>query len=133
MPPGGDGLYYFSVYLTMNSFDFGYFDIELNGETICTAYGDTYFSTFLDSATTSCSAVAAVTEGKKLKFWYDKLLGLQFTVCSVASLLVIVYGIEGDTVQVVLITSDDLTPLATSNAYYLNGFTGFRIWVTVLV
>ena len=66
-PPGGDGFYYFSVYLTMTPARFGFFDIQVNGEIICTAYGDTDDSTFVDTDHASCSAAALITEGIKLK------------------------------------------------------------------
>ena len=67
MPPGGDGLYYFSVYLTVVYSDYGRFDIQVNGETICTAYGETNDSTIHDSDHRSCSGVAIVVEGNKQK------------------------------------------------------------------
>ena len=58
-------VYYFSVYLTVIFYDYGRFDIRVNGETICTAYGETNHSTFQDPDHASCSAVALVTEGDK--------------------------------------------------------------------
>ena len=32
MPPGGNGYYYFSVYLRVNGDEAGTFDVEINGE-----------------------------------------------------------------------------------------------------
>ena len=37
VPPGGEGLYYLSVYLRVYGDIAAYFNIELNGELICTA------------------------------------------------------------------------------------------------
>ena len=65
VPPGGDGLYYFSVFLTVIQYDYGRFDIQVNGETICTAFGETNASTFDDTDHGSCSAVTVAAEGKK--------------------------------------------------------------------
>ena len=65
VPSDGGGSYYFSIYLTMTPARFGLFDIEVNGEIICTAYGDTDDSTFVDTDNASCSAAVLVTEGIK--------------------------------------------------------------------
>ena len=62
MPRGGDGYYYFSVYLTVAPTEYAYFDIEINRETICTAFGD--HTETSDYSHTSCSAVTAAAEGK---------------------------------------------------------------------
>ena len=40
MPPGGAGYYYFSVFLTVDGDEAAYFDVELNGDLLCTVYGD---------------------------------------------------------------------------------------------
>ena len=40
VPSGGDGFYYFSVYLWVRPDRAAYFEIELNGELICTAASD---------------------------------------------------------------------------------------------
>ena len=65
VPPGGDGLYYFSVYLRVRQNEVGRFDIEFNGEVICTTYAEN-LNTTSDETTTSCSGVASVSEGKNL-------------------------------------------------------------------
>ena len=67
MPPGGDGFYYFSAYFTVNWFEYAAFDIQINGETICTAWGETETSTFGDRVHTSCSAATYAAEGKMIK------------------------------------------------------------------
>ena len=40
MPSGGEGFYYFSVYFRVKDFEFGFFDIQNNGEVLCTAHTD---------------------------------------------------------------------------------------------
>ena len=45
MPPDGDGFYYFSVFLTGYGHEKSYFDVELNGELICTVFSDLTLST----------------------------------------------------------------------------------------
>ena len=37
VPPGGDGFYYFSVYLSINSIESAYFDVEVNEQRLCSA------------------------------------------------------------------------------------------------
>ena len=64
VPAGGDGFYYFSVYFTVLYFESAWFDIEINGETICTAYADQSASNHPDYGHTSCSAVTDAAEGK---------------------------------------------------------------------
>ena len=63
---GGDGFYYFSAYLTVWYYEIGWFDIQINGEMLCTALGDANDSTFSDTDQASCSAVVLVAEGKIL-------------------------------------------------------------------
>ena len=65
VPAGGDGYYYFSVYLIVWYLEYGFFDVQINGETICTAYADRENSIYLDRGRTSCSAAAFASEGKK--------------------------------------------------------------------
>ena len=65
MPPGGDGYYYFFVYLVVRADEYGYFDIELNEEIICTAFADQQ-NTAVNDGPTSCSAIAYVAEGNML-------------------------------------------------------------------
>ena len=63
MPPGGDGYYYFSVYLNADGAETAVFDAELNGELVCTAYSDLTESIATDLEATSCSGVTEVSEG----------------------------------------------------------------------
>ena len=63
MPPGGDGFYYFSVYLCAYGLDHVYFDVELNEERICTVRSDLTETPGTDSAITSCSGVTYAAEG----------------------------------------------------------------------
>ena len=62
VPPGGDRDYYFSVFLTVFGGKFGFFDVELNGDLICTVTSNlTQISEF---ETTSCNGSAYAVEGK---------------------------------------------------------------------
>ena len=62
VPPGGDGYYYFSVYLIISSAEFAYFDIEINGNLLCTAFGD-QGDTPLDPGSATCNAAVYAREG----------------------------------------------------------------------
>ena len=53
VPPGGDGYYYFSVFLTVDGGEFGYFDVEVNGKRICTVFSNLTQTSEIDSETTS--------------------------------------------------------------------------------
>ena len=64
VPPGGDGYYYFSAHFVVYYFEFAFFDIQINGETICTAYADRNDSNNNDPGPTSCGAVTYAAEGK---------------------------------------------------------------------
>ena len=63
VPPGGDGFYYFSVFLTADGDEAAYFDIELNGELICSAISDLTESANTDPEITTCSGVLFALEG----------------------------------------------------------------------
>ena len=62
MPPGGDGYYYFSVYFVVTNDEWGLFNIEINGEILCTAYAEQQ-STPLDPGQAACNAATYATEG----------------------------------------------------------------------
>ena len=64
VPPGGDGYYYFSVYLLVPTFEQAWFDIEINGEVLCTAFGDN--DDILDYGQATCSAATYATEGLQI-------------------------------------------------------------------
>ena len=63
MPTGGDGFYYFSVYLTADAPEVCYFDIAINGLRICTAYSNLLSSPGTDSEATSCSGATYAVQG----------------------------------------------------------------------
>ena len=64
MPPGGDGYYYFSVFLNVHGDIYVNFDVEVNGELLCTVNSDlTESSTAADFEITSCSGVTYAVEG----------------------------------------------------------------------
>ena len=63
MPSGGDGYYYFSAFLTVDGGKFGYFDVEVNGELVCTVDADVTESPTTDEEISSCSGVTYAVEG----------------------------------------------------------------------
>ena len=77
VPPGGDGVYYFSTHLSIDQQGFGIFSTELNDEVICSAKGDQNTSGAGDSAAASCSAVVDVVAGKNQFVFLVKI----FIVC----------------------------------------------------
>ena len=63
VPPGGDGFYYFSIFLTTDGDESSYFDIQSNGEILCTVYSDLTESPTSDSAMVSCGGATFAVEG----------------------------------------------------------------------
>ena len=63
IPPGGDGVYYFSTYLYVHGDEYAHFDMTLNGDVICTTRPDLNGSTGADYPSGSCSAVVDVVAG----------------------------------------------------------------------
>ena len=61
VPPGGDGFYYFSVYFRVVHVENAGFDIQINGETLCTAYNDN--QEVSDQGQAACSGATYATEG----------------------------------------------------------------------
>ena len=71
VPSGGDGFYYFSTYLVGDSQEDPFFEIQINGETMCTALGDVSQSDNGDYSHMSCSAIGLVVEGMtRSKYYY---------------------------------------------------------------
>ena len=62
MPSGGDGFYFFSVYLLVSDSEWDFFDIQINGETLCTAHTDRE-TTVTDPGQASCTAAIYAAEG----------------------------------------------------------------------
>ena len=62
MPSGGDGFYYFSVYLLVEDGEFAYFDIRMNGVKQCTAATD-QAQTDSDDGQSACSAAVYASAG----------------------------------------------------------------------
>ena len=65
VPPGGDGLYYFSTYLSVDLQEIAHMDIQVNDESMCSARGDHQYLQ-LDSSHASCSAVVDVVTGNSM-------------------------------------------------------------------
>ena len=61
VPPGGGGFYYFSVYLDSQAGENSVFDIEINGEPLCSVELDQQASS--DEGQASCNAAALAMEG----------------------------------------------------------------------
>ena len=66
--PGGNGMYYFSMFLLGYGAEYGRFDMRLNDDVICTAFPDHSNNGAGDAAPGSCSAVVGVVSGNKLSF-----------------------------------------------------------------
>ena len=64
VPPGGDGLYYFSTYLLVGPGEIAYFNIEVNDVIVCTSFGDESTNSGSDLPQATCSAMVDVTQGK---------------------------------------------------------------------
>ena len=62
MPPGGDGFYYFSVFFFVVADEVAYFDIQINGNVLCTAETEQDDSP-TDRGQAACSAAIYATEG----------------------------------------------------------------------
>ena len=67
MPPGGDGYYYFSTYLMGEDNEFAYFNLEINGEVLCTIRVDQQ-QVFGDFPQSACSAAIYTTQGIFVEF-----------------------------------------------------------------
>ena len=63
VPPGGDGVYYFSMYVLVQDGELGHFDMRLNGDGIFSSYSDHNNNGANDYAPGSCSAVVNVAAG----------------------------------------------------------------------
>ena len=77
VPPGGDGVYYFFTYLLVQPGEYSYFDMTLNDDVICTAYGDHNHNGTSDYAPGSCSAVVDVAAGDvEFQFTFKEITGI---------------------------------------------------------
>ena len=65
VPTDGDGFYYFSVYLQVEEGQLGHFDLEMNGQVLCTAHADQQETTG-DEGQAACSATTDATAGRSL-------------------------------------------------------------------
>ena len=65
MPSGGEGYYYFSVFLTLFAGDAGFFDLQINGDTMCMAFTDKQGVSGGQDGQAACNVVAYITEGMK--------------------------------------------------------------------
>ena len=74
VPSDGDGFYYFSVYLSTVSGESAYFDLEINGESLCSAVGELTQISSGDEIVASCSGIAQVVEGNMLTLQIQMIL-----------------------------------------------------------
>ena len=66
MPPGGDGFYYFSTYLTGIFAEFSIFDLQINGDVLCTVNLDQTESS-ADALQSACTSATYATAGTKIE------------------------------------------------------------------
>ena len=66
VPPGGNGFYYFTVYVTTYTSEDAILDLEINGQVLCSITADLDEVADGDGWGISCSGVAQVMEGKRL-------------------------------------------------------------------
>ena len=64
VPSGGDGYYYFSVYLAIEGDAAVVFDVEVNGALLCSANSDLTESPATDRDSASCSGITYTSEGR---------------------------------------------------------------------
>ena len=72
MPPGGDGHYYFSTHLLGQDAKYSIFDIQINGDVLCTVNLDQE-DTSSDALQAACSTVTYATAGTKIEKFQFKL------------------------------------------------------------
>ena len=126
MPSGGDGYYYFSVYFLVTNDEFGRFNIEMNGDILCTAYTEEEETPF-DPGQAVCSAAIFAGEGMNNLYLYILYFEHKINYNSIFIWLHTVFLFIGDTVQVVYDNGADTTPLFEGTSLYYHGFSGFRI------
>ena len=63
MPSGGDGFYYFSVYLLVGDRKYATCNMQINGDVICTAQTDQE-DTPSNEGVAVCNAASFATEGR---------------------------------------------------------------------
>ena len=121
MPPGGDGYYYFSTYLLGDDAEYAYFNLEVNGNFLCTICVDNSDQGAVgDFPQSACSTAIYTAEGTKPQqflIWRtnksDECNLLLYVFLNDLSLL-----FTGDTVQFVYRSGTDTTPLYDATSYY---------------
>ena len=136
VPPGGDGLYYFSAFFKVDNGEMAQLDVTINGNRVCSAYGDLSHYVGNDYPQATCSGLAHMVEGRanlqmSLGFVIPQAssCGHVLLICPTLCLFAILgcSFFPGDEVQVLNGSSSDGTPLYGSTVSNYNGFTGFRL------
>ena len=67
MPPGGDGWYYFFAHFRVFGNEYALFNIQLNGNYLCTMVEDDGGNTTNDGGQGACGTVVYVEEGNNTR------------------------------------------------------------------
>ena len=73
VPTGGEGYYFFTVYMRVLGDESAIFDIEIEGELICSVSSDLTESPSSDREITSCSGATYASEGS-IKTYFTRQL-----------------------------------------------------------
>ena len=67
MPPGGDGMYYFSTFNVVDAGEYAVLNLEVNGDILCQTQHDSNDSPD-ERGTGACAVTQNLHEGKNLTF-----------------------------------------------------------------
>ena len=65
VPPGGDGMYFFYIFMTVDPGEYALFEIRINNVRMCSAHGD-HDTSGSDLPATSCGVVASLSAGNHM-------------------------------------------------------------------
>lgn len=88
VPPGGDGLYYFSTYVLVDYGEAAAFNIRVNGANLCTAYGDNDNNGASDHPQGACGGLAQLIEGMRHSSFFCLVLRSDFYLQNIFILIV---------------------------------------------
>ena len=122
--PSGEGLYYFSTYLTSDELEYSDFFLTVNNQTVCVALGDDNSGAFNIGGQMFCSAVVYAYEGDVKMFVFNCIQFKNYF--KKPRIRIIRISVVGDEVKVMYAVGIDNSPL-WNIPYYHNGFNGFRL------